>query len=199
MPEPRSALIETVREGRLGPNGEAGVTLTERRLVVVQVQSRKDQDATLSAAVLSELQLPLPDPGHTSVAGDATAAWIAPGAWLILAPLHSAGSLPQRLATAASGSASITDQTFGKTVLRISGVRARDVLAKGCRVDLHPRSFGPGRAAVTPIAGINCVLTQVDGAPTFDLIVPSTLAESFFQWLRTSAAEFGCEVLAPKD
>ena len=85
----------------------------------------------------------------------------------------------------------VVDQTHGKSVLRVVGVNAPAVLAKGCRIDLHPREFGPGRTAVTPIARINAVLHQVDAAPTFDLILPATLARSFFEWLEMSAAEYG--------
>jgi sarcosine oxidase subunit gamma len=180
----------------IGIEGKTGVTLAERRLAVVQVQSRKEQEPALAAAIASALDLPLPDPGHASSAGDITAVWIAPGAWLVTAPLLTPGDLAQRLAAVSSGSASVTDQTFGKTVLRLSGARAPDVLAKGCRIDLHPRVFGPGHAAVTPIAQIGCVLIQVDDVPTFDLIVPSTLAETFCEWLELAAAEFGCEVRA---
>jgi len=56
----------------------------------------------------------------------------------------------------------------------------RAALAKGCSVDLDPRAFTPGDAATTPIALIDCVLWQVDDAPTYDLAVPSSFSESFW-------------------
>jgi sarcosine oxidase subunit gamma len=105
-------------------------------------------------------------------------------------------ALARELMAACGDAASVADQSSGKCVLRISGERARDVLAKGCRIDLHPRIFAPGRSAVTPIAHTHTVLMQVDAAPTFDLIVPSTLARDFVEWLGLSAAEFGYEVVA---
>jgi methylglutamate dehydrogenase subunit D len=90
------------------------------------------------------------------------------------------------------------DQSGGKAVLRVSGSRARAVLAKGCMLDLDPRAFTPGDAATTPIALIDCVLWQLDEAPSYDLAMPSTFATSFWAWLTASAAEFGYEVVAPQ-
>lgn len=195
-PEPRSALTLALRAGHSGAEGMTGVSLAERRVAIVQVQSRKGQEQELTSALHSAIGLSLPGPGQSSTGGELAAIWIAPGAWLVLAPLIAPGELARRLAVAASDHASISDQTFGKTVLRLSGLRSRDVLAKGCRIDLHPRVFGPGRAGVSAIAHIGCVVVQVDEAPTFDLVVPSTLAQSFLEWLEVSAAEFGYEVLA---
>lgn len=170
------------------------MTLAERRVALVQVQTRKNQDAATSAAISSALGLDLPGPGQASSAGEHSAVWIAPGSWLVASRLGAPGELARSITAAVGDHASVTDQTFGKAVLRLSGSQARDVLSKGCRVDLHPRVFGPGRAAVTSIAHIGCVVVQVDDAPAFDLIVPSTLAQSFFEWLLISAAEFGCDV-----
>jgi sarcosine oxidase subunit gamma len=47
---------------------------------------------------------------------------------------------------------------------------------------------------VTPIAHLNVVLAQADDAPSYDLVLPSTFAESFLEWLEMSAAEFGYEI-----
>lgn len=194
VPASRSVLAGFLRPGHHGAGGRIGVTLTERRVALVQMQPRGGQEAALSSALASAFGLLLPGPNKLSLAGELTAVWIQPGSWLVMAPFSGALDLEQRLATALADTASLADQTFGKSVLRLSGERARGVLAKGCRVDLHPRVFGPGCSAVTPIGHIGCVLLQVDEAPSYDLIVPSTLAASFLEWLLTASAEFGCEV-----
>jgi methylglutamate dehydrogenase subunit D len=72
-----------------------------------------------------------------------------------------------------------------------------DALAKGCRVDLHPRVFGPGSAATTTIDHITVTVVQVDAVPTYDLILPGSFAEAFLDWLKLSAAEFGYEIRPP--
>jgi sarcosine oxidase subunit gamma len=91
--------------------------------------------------------------------------------------------------------ASVVDLTGGRLALRLSGKRARDVLAKGCRVDLDPRAFGPGRAAATIIGHVETLVIQADAAPTFDLIVGSSYAASFLDWLQHAAAEYGYELI----
>jgi sarcosine oxidase subunit gamma len=195
-PEPTSQLVGHLQPGRFGADSGTPVQLSERRAAIAQVMGRKGQDAALRATVTGALGLDLPRPGHTAANGSTTAIWIAPDTWLIVRAGPGADGLTGDLAAACGAAASIADQTWGKSIIRISGARARDVLAKGCRIDLHPRVFGPGKSAVTPIAHTHTVLTQIDIVPTFDLIVPSTLARDFVEWLRLSAAEFGYEVVA---
>lgn len=195
-PEPRSPLVEILKPGRYGAESKMPVILHERHLSIVQVQARKGQAAALTTILSSAFGLMLPGAGQTSTTGEWRAVWIQPDTWLVIAPFTGPGDLLERLAAVASQSAAITDQTFGKSVLRLSGAKARDVLAKGCRVDLHPRVFGPGRSSVTPLAQVRCVLIQIDDKPTFDLIVASTFAVSALEWLERSALEFGLEVIA---
>ncbi|MGE8943642.1 sarcosine oxidase subunit gamma [Leptospira interrogans] len=195
--ETLSPIAKALKPGRHGAPGDAPVVLTERRLAVVQVQARKNQDAALTNALSAAFGLRLPEPGHASTAGEWSAVWIQPGMWLVTSPFTGPGDLLNRLATIVGTTASLTDQTFGKTVLRLAGPHARDVLAKGCRVDLHPRVFGPGQSAVTPLSQVSCVLAQVDDKPTFDLIVPSTFAVAAVEWLEIAAAEYGLEVSVP--
>ena len=43
--------------------------------------------------------------------------------------------------------ASAVDIGSGYTVLEISGTRTREVLSRGCPLDLHPKLFGEGQCA----------------------------------------------------
>ena len=92
----------------------------------------------------------------------------------------------------------VRDHNEGRAVLRLSGRSARDVLAKGCRLDLHPRAFRPGMCAQTAIAQIGVLLHQVDERPTYDLYVAATYALDFFEWLSASAGEFGYRIEAAR-
>jgi sarcosine oxidase subunit gamma len=84
----------------------------------------------------------------------------------------------------------VVDQSHGRAVLRLAGRRARDVLAKGCRLDLHPRAFRPGRCAQTVIAQVAVLLHQGDERPTYDLYVFAGYAVDFLGWLTSSAVAF---------
>ena len=87
-----------------------------------------------------------------------------------------------------------SDQSDGRALMRLSGSRVRDLLAKGCPIDLHPRAFKGGDVALTTISHIGVHLWQVDDAPTYDLALMRSMAESFWSWLDASAAEFGYSV-----
>jgi len=95
-----------------------------------------------------------------------------------------------RLRAALAGLASVSDQSDGRVVVRVGGPRARDTLAKGLPIDLHPRAFKPGDAAVSVVAHIAVHLWQIDPAPTYELAVPRSFAASFCDWLAAAAAEF---------
>ena len=92
--------------------------------------------------------------------------------------------------------AAIVDQSHARILLRISGPRVRDALAKGVAIDLHPSAFRTGDTAMTSIAHIDVQLWQDDEAPSYVFSVPRSLAESFWHWLEASAAEHGLELVA---
>jgi sarcosine oxidase subunit gamma len=98
------------------------------------------------------------------------------------------------LATKLQGLASVSDQSGGRTVLRIGGNPARDVLAKGLPIDLDPRAFPLGSAATSAISHIGVQLWQADDTRSYDVAIFRSLSESFWRWLTASAAEFGYEV-----
>src|SRR5262245_9803816 len=190
-PEPRSALAGVWRSG---PFGNEPLVIRERRLEIVQIAARPQKQAETNAALVSAFGISLPEPGRAGLAQDMAALWIAPATCLLTRAWQMEGGLFRKVTPALADLAACVDQTHGHTTLRLSGAPCRDVLAKGCRIDLHERVFGPGRTAVTPIAHVAAVLHQVDAAPTFDLIVPATLAQSFLEWLLASAAEFGADL-----
>jgi methylglutamate dehydrogenase subunit D len=117
--------------------------------------------------------------------------WSGPGQWLLVT--EEADALAQ-LTVRLAGQAAVSDQSSSRAVIRVSGPRVRDVLAKGCMIDLHPRAFSPGDAAMTAIALISVQIWQLDDKPTYDLLVPRSMAASFWSWFGASAAEFGYAV-----
>ncbi len=191
-----SALAGIAVPGRFGkPDGEPGVMIGELSgLGLATVASRQGQDAALKSAVLQAYGVQLPE--SSRVAQGSAVSFIGYGLGQRLAVSESlahealAGDLSQRLA----GLASISDQSGGRTVLRVSGPRARDVLAKGLPVDLDPRAFPLGSAAASVIGHMGVQLWQVDDTRSYDIAVFRSLSQSFWRWLTASAAEFGYEV-----
>jgi sarcosine oxidase, subunit gamma len=81
------------------------------------------------------------------------------------------------------GFAGVVELGSGQTVIEIAGPRAREVIAKGCPLDLHPRMFGPGSCAQSRLARALVTIAQVDGTPTFELIVRRSFADYVWRFL----------------
>jgi sarcosine oxidase subunit gamma len=181
--------------GHLGISGEAGITITPRHDLALAYVIASDKDQAATADVFSRqfgIEL-LSKPKATS-RGDLTLVWSGPSQWLAVS---TQAGLSRRLAEELRGLAAITDQSDARAVLVLEGARVRDALAKGCPVDLHPRSFGSGDAAVTAIAGIGVQLWQAEEGDAFTIAIARSMAGSFWSWLTHSVAEFGVEVRAP--
>jgi sarcosine oxidase subunit gamma len=163
-----------------------GVRLQERAFLG-HVNLRCDPaDPGLTGAIERALDCGLPRAPNSfrvAPAGHMTL-WLAPDEWLIVTPEGREGTLAQSLRQACGdGFATVIELGSGQTVIEISGSRAREVIAKGCPLDLHPRAFGPGRCAQSRLARTLVTLAQVDDEPTFDLIVRRSFADYLWQWL----------------
>lgn len=176
------------------------VTLKERRgLKLCVIAALSGQGSVVEQAVRKVTGLQLLRGPRRVVAKGLALIGTAPGQWLAIAEDADSMRMLDALAQQLIGHAAITEQSDSKVIIRISGARARAVLAKGCSLDLHGRVFRPGDAATTAVALIDCVLWQIDDAPSYDLAVPSSFAESFWSWLAASAAEFGYSVEPAQD
>ena len=83
----------------------------------------------------------------------------------------------------------------GATGINADRTRARDLLAKGCSLDLHPRVFGRGGCAQSHLAKAQVVLHQVSDEPAFDLYVLRSFADYLWAWLEDAAGEYGLAVV----
>ena len=154
-------------------------------------------DQALLAAVEGVLGFGLPlEPNTVAEAGELAALWLGPDEWLVLTPPGQEAGLAGALRDALGDVfAAVTDVTGGQTVINLRGASVRDVLAKGCTLDLHPRAFGPGRCAQTLVAKAMVTVRQVDESPSFDLIVRRSFADYLAQWLEDAAQEYGLAVI----
>jgi sarcosine oxidase subunit gamma len=189
-----SALAGLAVPGRYGyAGGEPGVTIAERiGLGLATVAARKG--APLRAAVKASYGVNLPDDSTVGPGPEVSFVGYGPGQWLAVSGTLRNDTLAKQLGQDLKALASVSDQSGGRTLLRLSGTRARDVLAKGLPIDLHPSVFGPGSAATSTISLMGVQLWQVDEAPTYDIALFRSVSASFWRWLIASAAEFGYEV-----
>ncbi|MGE0210644.1 MAG: sarcosine oxidase subunit gamma [Parvibaculaceae bacterium] len=192
----RSPLEAIARPGRYGASHPSapGVRIGVRHpLSIVTIIARKGQAPALSRELMRLHGASCPEPGHSAEGKDLTLHWCGHEQWFAVASGLPDGALYESLSTSLKGLASVSDQSHGRVTLTLSGLHARDVLAKGTPVDLHPKTFGPGRSAMTQMAHVGVHLAQV-GPDAFELSVFRGFVESFWEWLTEMSAEFGYEV-----
>ncbi len=154
--------------------GAHGLTLTiVHPVMLVAVIARKGKSKPVAAA-LKTLQ-------------SGTVMWAGPDQYFVEGVRHT--ELKKQLGT----DASVIDQSHGRVIIRVSGPKARAVLAKGTPVDLHTDHFPVGKSAMTQMAHVGVHLTRT-GADEFTLSVFRGFSESFWEWLTDSALEFGFHV-----
>ena len=185
-------LLATAKHGTL--TSGIGVTLTLRQgLGIATVMARKGMREKLARRVQKSFELSLPGPLERSNAGPIAFAWSGPDQWLATAEGVDRLAFESLLRTELSRLASITSQSDGRTIIRVSGPKAREALAKGLPLDLHPRAFGPGNTAGTVVAHVGVQLWQLDDKPTYEFAVFRSFAVAFCGFLIESSAEFGYE------
>jgi len=193
----RSALAAAYLPGSYGSGGDEapGIIFQERRGLSIVHIAGDSADQAFVHAVKTETGCALPEAANTAAAsGECSVLWLAPNRWLVISSRHGEGLLAERFRLSlSSGSAAITDVSNGRTVLRITGDHVRDLLAKGCPVDLHPKVFGPGTCSGTNLLAITVLIHAVNDA-TMDVYVARGLAQSLWEWLTEGAAEFGYRV-----
>ncbi|MEV5149788.1 sarcosine oxidase subunit gamma family protein [Streptomyces sp. NPDC052727] len=159
---------------------------------LAQVNVRLDAKSPAAEAVGLALgfQLPL-EPNTVVRSGELTALWLGPDEWLVVGLPGTQRDLQARIRAAAGDEpVSVTDVSAQRTTLLVAGPRARDLLAHGCALDLHPRAFGPGRCAQTNLARTQVVLVARDeDRAGFWVLVRSSFAGYLTDWLLDAAVE----------
>lgn len=200
----RSALahLGLAARARTGNRDDAGVVLSEltfRRQITVRGDAN---DPAFTQAVERAIGVAPPiEPntvaGPADLAGGPRILWLGPDEWLVVGAASTNTDLAGTLASATEGQhAAVVDVSDGRTVIAISGRDARDLLAKGCPLDLHPSAFAPGRCAQTLVAHAHVILHQIDGVPRYEVYVHRSFADYLWRWLEDAAREYGMAVAA---
>ena len=193
----RSALDRVLVPGHYGVEIDVpGVVISEHTgSALASVMGHKGKTADLCARAKECFGVDLPTTPRRVADGRVHFIWAGPGRWLAEAPTEIPSTFERNLRNTLTGLASVTSQSDGRSIIRISGPKAREALAKGVPLDLDPRVFRPGDTAMTVVAHINVHFWQTDAAPTYDFAIFRSFASSFCEWLLDASAEFG--VLVP--
>ena len=181
MPEP----------GAPGAAPSAACSVHERtNIALATVIARRGRTSDLSAKVAAAFGVELPATPVRHTSGAVAFAWAGPGRWLVECEGETSHRFEARLRSALGDLAAVSDQSDGLVVLRLSGARARGVLAKALPIDTHPSVMQPGSVALSAVDHIGVHLWQLDDAPTYDCAVARSYARDFLHWVEAAAAEY---------
>jgi len=145
-----------------------------------------------------------PPLGANTVAGKPATTrimWLGPDEWLVITKPDSAERAFNALCKNLKADglhAAVTDSSHARTCIEISGPRAREVLQKGCPLDLHPSKFGPGQSSQCIVSKVGVMLTQTaaarNGDPTYELYALRSFSTYLWTWLEDAAQEYGLKV-----
>lgn len=123
--------------------------------------------------------------------------WLGPDEWLIVTPRERRLAVESGLRDALKGlHSAVADVSGGQTIVVIHGEHVRELLAKGCPLDLHPRAFDIGQCAQSHLAKAPILIRHLDHRSHFEIIVRRSFADYLWLWLEDAAAEYGLAVSA---
>lgn len=146
-------------------------------------------DGEFIAAVEGVTGARLPTKANTVAQGNGyDALWLGPDEWLLRSSEARTPELEGKLRTALGTLyASVVDVGSGYTVLEASGERVRDVISRGCPLDLHPKVLQRGQCAQSHYFKAPLVLIPT-ADDTFELIVRRSFSDYFLRIITDAAA-----------
>jgi heterotetrameric sarcosine oxidase gamma subunit len=154
--------------------------------------------APISGPAAAELAVPFGraarDPGGTLVAGSG------PGEWLLLAAPGQAAALAARVEDLATRFPdeliTATDLTHGRALMRLTGARGDDVLAKVCGIDTGDGITPDGAAFRSSVAAVatDVIRDDAGGVRSYLLHCERSSGGYLFGELLAAGSEFGIEI-----
>ncbi|MBM3490041.1 MAG: sarcosine oxidase subunit gamma [Alphaproteobacteria bacterium] len=192
---PRQSPLAHLHLAVRATTAEAPVWLCERPPASLAIVRGDADDAGFRAGVERAFGLALPLVAGTSTGqAERCLLWLGPDEWLIRGPdgADLTGRLGQELGDVLHQRVAISD---ARALIGLGGERAREVLSKGCGLDLHPSLFRPGACTQTLLGRVGVLLHALPAdRPQFDLYVARSYADYLWHWLADAASEFGCAI-----
>ena len=85
----------------------------------------------------------------------------------------------------------VNDLSGGQIALELKGPNCRDLLAKGCTLDLHPSVFSVGDCAQSGLAKASVLIALTDETPTFLVVVRRSFSDYLCRWLAHAGSDEG--------
>ena len=149
-----SALYHKSGKASPKPDGSNGMTVIRDTGLLDKINLRCDAgNAVIGKAVKKMVGAPIPTEANTfNHAGHRSIIWLGPDEWLILAENGASDDIIAELSNPKAGHTAVVEISDALGAVTLEGAHVRDVLAKHCAIDFHPRAFKPGMAVQSILA-----------------------------------------------
>ena len=156
-------------------------------LSIVQVVQYKKSQIQLNNIKIDELEFPKEN-SKVTTNNKTRILWNAPKTWLIISDKENI--IDKIKEKCSEENFAITDISHSRAVIQIKGAQAREVLKKGCPLNIS--EFEINNCAGSVFHGITIVVDCVkDNPDTFNLLTLRSFGESFYYHITDAALEFG--------
>ena len=156
-------------------------------LTIVQIVQYKMSKVQLNNIQIDGLEFSLQSP-KVSSNKETRILWSAPSTWLVISRKENIVEIIKEKCN--NDNFAITDISHSRAVIQIKGLQAKEILKKGCPLNLN--EFENNNCTGTVFHGINIVVDYVDNNPdVFNLLTLRSFGESFYHHITDAALEFG--------
>ena len=160
-------------------------------VVAAEIPFLSQIDVRTDASNAHRLSLPT-EPNTAVEADDRSILWLGPDEWLVVAAPGRAGAVSGDIAAALAGvHHSVVDVSANRAVIDVAGTRGRDVLSKGCPLDLHPSVWRPGMCSQSLLGRAQALLHERPIGTR--LYVRPSFGDYVVDWLIDAAREYAAE------
>ena len=158
-----------------------------KNLTIIQLVQYKRSKIQPNTIKLENLDLPLENPKVTANK-ETRILWSAPRTWLIIS---SKKNIINNIKDKCNHeNFAVTDISHSRAVIQIKGLQAKEVLKKGCPININ--EIQVNNCAGTVFNGITIVVDFVNNNPdTFNLLALRSFGETFYHHITDAALEFG--------
>ena len=158
-----------------------------KNLAIIQIVQYKRSKIQLSTIQIEGLGFPMEN-SKVESNKETRILWSAPRTWFIISKKENIINNIKEKFT--DENFSITDISHSRAVIQIKGLQAREILKKGCPLNIN--EFKTNNCAGTIFHGISIVVDLIDNNPdTFNLLTLRSFGESFYHHITDAALEFG--------
>ena len=158
-----------------------------KNLAIIQIVQYKRSKIQLGAIQIEGLGFPIEN-SKVESNKETRILWSAPRTWFIISKKENIINNIKEKCT--DENFAITDISHSRTVIQIKGLQAREILKKGCPLNIN--EFKTNNCAGTVFHGISIVVDLIDNNPdTFNLLTLRSFGESFYHHITDAALESG--------